>query len=483
GGATGCAPGGRGGGGGGGGPRDQETLDKERYARESHCEIERRRRNKMSAYIGELCDMVPSCANLARKPDKLTILRMAVAHMRGLRGTGNTGVDGTYKPSFLSDLELKHLVLEAADGFLFVCQCDTGRLVYVSDSVSLVLGLSQAECYQRPLYDLLHPDDREKVRDQLASADPAAARVLDLKTGTVKKDGYHAHMRSTMGARRSFMCRMRICPPDAQHPQQPPHQRQRQRTMLAPSADGQQYVIAHPADGADSGEGPDPTVVTFCDQRVTAVLGHRPADLVGRPLSELAAPGDRARLRAAAVAAAASRGQAQCAAACRLRTAAAASSDAAAEYRQVHCSLAAFHNPCSDELEFLLVHLRQCGANNAAAAAASAAARNDGAPASGPGQLLAANSCLRLLLAASAAPASHARPTAASDAAASPASSWAAAAAAAAPSAARPASRVALATAPASARLFVFAVAAPAGAGSWCRRCVARFRRRRCRRR
>lgn len=57
----------------------------------------------MTAYITELSDMVPTCSALARKPDKLTILRMAVSHMKSLRGSGNTNADGSYKPSFLTD--------------------------------------------------------------------------------------------------------------------------------------------------------------------------------------------------------------------------------------------------------------------------------------------------------------------------------------------------------------------------------------------
>lgn len=49
----------------------------------------------MTAYITELSDMVPTCSALARKPDKLTILRMAVAHMKALRGE-------SHEPNFLS---------------------------------------------------------------------------------------------------------------------------------------------------------------------------------------------------------------------------------------------------------------------------------------------------------------------------------------------------------------------------------------------
>ena len=41
-------------------------------------------------------------------------------------------------PNFFQ--ELKHLVLEAADGFLFVADCETSQIMYVSDTVTAVLS-------------------------------------------------------------------------------------------------------------------------------------------------------------------------------------------------------------------------------------------------------------------------------------------------------------------------------------------------------
>lgn len=70
-----------------------------------------------------------------------------------------------------SPQELKHLILEAADGFLFVVSCETGRIVYVSDSVTPVLNQSQSDWFGSSLYDQLHPDDTEKLREQLSTAE------------------------------------------------------------------------------------------------------------------------------------------------------------------------------------------------------------------------------------------------------------------------------------------------------------------------
>ena len=122
---------------------------------------------------------------------------MAVAHIKCLRGISATPTqnDSSYKPSFLTDNELKHLILEAADGFLFVVSCDTGRIIYVSDSVTPVLHHSQADWFGTSIYDHIHPEDNEKVREQLSTQDTANnGRILDLKTRTVFLSPLLSHM-------------------------------------------------------------------------------------------------------------------------------------------------------------------------------------------------------------------------------------------------------------------------------------------------
>ena len=261
-------------------------------------------------------------------------------------GTGNTSSDGTYKPSFLTDQELKHLILEAADGFLFVVACESGRVIYVSDSVTPVLNQSQSEFFSSCLYDMIHPEDVEKVREQLSSQEsPNSGRILDLKTGTVKKEGHQSSMRLCMGSRRGFICRMKIG-------NVPMHGdgsvRQRQaRSALGPAPDGNAYAVVHctgyiknwPPSGVGMDRGIEnddhsnhcclvaigrlqvtstpassdmmgsnsshefitrQTVdgkFTFVDQRVTGILGYQPQELLGKSCYDYFHPENQSHMK------------------------------------------------------------------------------------------------------------------------------------------------------------------------------------------
>ncbi|VDP05210.1 unnamed protein product [Soboliphyme baturini] len=135
----------------------------------------------MTHYINELADMVPQCAALGRKPDKLTVLRMAVSHMKSIRSTVTCS--------------------SAANGFLFVVACDTGKMLYVADSVFPILNLT--ECMNQTIFDLVHPEDVEKVKEQLSPYDlTMSSSVLDFKSTSMGR----VHTSS----RRGFICRMKI---------------------------------------------------------------------------------------------------------------------------------------------------------------------------------------------------------------------------------------------------------------------------------
>ncbi|XP_038294603.1 aryl hydrocarbon receptor nuclear translocator-like protein 2 isoform X2 [Canis lupus familiaris] len=151
-------------------------------SREAHSQTEKRRRDKMNNLIEELSAMIPQCNPVPRKLDKLTVLRMAVQHLKSLKGMTSSYAGDNYRPSFIQDNELRHLILKASL---------TGR----------------------SLFDFLHPKDVAKVKEQLSSSDISPReKLIDAKTGLQVHGNFHSgrtHVYS--GSRRSFFCRMKSC--------------------------------------------------------------------------------------------------------------------------------------------------------------------------------------------------------------------------------------------------------------------------------
>ncbi|KAM5236639.1 neuronal PAS domain-containing protein 1 [Ctenodactylus gundi] len=150
----------------------------------------RSRRGKENLEFFELAKLLPLPGAISSQLDKASIVRLSVTYLRlrhfaalgappwGLRAVGPPAglAPGRRGPAALaSEVFEQHLgghILQSLDGFVFALNQE-GKFLYISETVSIYLGLSQVELTGSSVFDYIHPGDHSEVLEQLGLRAPA----------------------------------------------------------------------------------------------------------------------------------------------------------------------------------------------------------------------------------------------------------------------------------------------------------------------
>uniref|UniRef100_A0A8D2J5M7 Neuronal PAS domain protein 2 n=1 Tax=Varanus komodoensis TaxID=61221 RepID=A0A8D2J5M7_VARKO len=143
--------------------------EKDRAKRASRNKSEKKRRDQFNILIKELSSMLPGNT---RKMDKTTVLEKVIGflqkHNEFSAQTEICDVQQEWKPSFLSNEEFTQLMLEALDGFVIAVATD-GSIVYVSDSITPLLGHLPCDVMDQNLLNFLPEQEHSDIYKILSS--------------------------------------------------------------------------------------------------------------------------------------------------------------------------------------------------------------------------------------------------------------------------------------------------------------------------
>ncbi|XP_077395244.1 neuronal PAS domain-containing protein 3 isoform X2 [Festucalex cinctus] len=163
--------------------------------KEKSRDAARSRRGKENFEFYELAKMLPLPGAITSQLDKASIIRLTISYlkMRDFANQGdppwnlrvdapppNTSVKAIgnqrrRSPSTLaSDIFEPHLgshILQSLDAFVFALNKE-GRFLYISETVSIYLGLSQVELTGSSVFDYVHPGDHVEMAEQLGMKVP-----------------------------------------------------------------------------------------------------------------------------------------------------------------------------------------------------------------------------------------------------------------------------------------------------------------------
>lgn len=269
---------------------DKKRISSERRKEKSR-DAARCRRSKESEVFYELSHQLPLPHNVSSHLDKASIMRLTISYLRIRRLLDAGELTGE------SDMEkqLNCFYLKALEGFVLVLT-EEGDMIYLSENVNKCMGLTQFELTGHSVFDFTHPCDHEELREMLTFRNGPAkkgkeqitersfflrmkctltsrGRTVNIKSATWKVLHCTGHMRvydscnsqNHCGYKKPPMtCMVLICEP-IPHP-----------SNIEFPLDSKTFLSRHSLDMKFS----------YCDERVTELVGYDPDELLGKSIYE-----------------------------------------------------------------------------------------------------------------------------------------------------------------------------------------------------
>ncbi|XP_064394272.1 circadian locomoter output cycles protein kaput-like [Halichondria panicea] len=160
------------------GPKQKQTAKKRR--RNQNTEIE-----ELSALLPIKQQATIANGILARGRtqaiDKISVLRLTSAYLKFQKFLEKDNENGGTHTDAGRSTEATNLLSEALDGFLIVLDSD-GFILYVSDSITNVVGLTQHDVIGQNFVEIVEDDDASTITDNLQSKTTPPSTHLDGRT-------------------------------------------------------------------------------------------------------------------------------------------------------------------------------------------------------------------------------------------------------------------------------------------------------------
>ncbi|XP_066480770.1 endothelial PAS domain-containing protein 1 isoform X2 [Tiliqua scincoides] len=263
--------------------------------KEKSRDAARCRRSKETEVFYELAHELPLPHNISSHLDKASIMRLAISFLRTHKLLSSVCADS--ESEIETDQQMDNLYLKALEGFITVITQD-GDMIFLSENISKYMGLTQVELTGHSIFDFTHPCDHEEIRENLSLKNGSGfgkknkemsmdrdffmrmkctvtnrGRTVNLKSATWKVLHCTGQVKvyntcpphALCGYKEPLLsCLILMCEP-IQHPS---------NTDIP--LDSKTFLSRHSMD----------MKFTYCDDRITELVGYHPEELLGRSAYE-----------------------------------------------------------------------------------------------------------------------------------------------------------------------------------------------------